>query len=149
MPDRPTPQNRRPKKVTAAEVVASVPENLDSAAVEAELATVDIDALYDEERAAWETEVWDRTSPINGVPAEHFLARDDVKDTGDIYLLKQNGQVVVFQPHEPEKEGLVAIPKGQGGTRGAAHADTIAGQAVRARVMREVADKVRGRAPQA
>ena len=89
-------------------------------------------------------QVWDRKSPINGVPAEHFLARDDVDENGDddIYLLIQDGQVVGFQPHEPEVEGLVRIPKGQGKTRGGKHADQIAADHSAGEVLSQVRAKI-------
>lgn len=116
-------------------------EGVTDAEVDSALAGIDQDALYDQVRATWTTEVWDRKSPINGVPAQYFLDRDDVdeNDDNDILLLKQNGQVVGFQPHEPDVPGLARIPKGQGAARGKVFADNIAADAAAV----EVVDRVR------
>lgn len=115
--------------------------NVTDAEVDAALASVDQAAVYDAQRATWTEQVWDRKSPINGVPAEHFLNRGDVPETGDVYLLLRNGQVVGFQPHEPEREGIIPIPRGRGLARAKEHADTIAADSAAA----EVIERVRAR----
>lgn len=127
-------------------IVATAPDlaGRSDAEIDAALAAVNQDAVYDEQRAAWTTQVWDRTSPINGVPAEHFLARDDVGPTGDIYLLIRDGQVVMFQPHEPGVAGIVRVPKGRGLTRGNSHADEIAADGAAAETTRRVIARLRG-----
>lgn len=112
------------------------------AQLDAALATVDQDAVYDELRAGITVTLWDRVSPINGVPASHFHARDDVPAEGDVYLVSVDGAVVGFQPHEPELEGIVAIPRGQGLTRGKGHADTMAASRVPGVVLERVAAKL-------
>lgn len=120
-----------------ANVRAELPDVTD-AEVDAALATLNQDAIYDEQRAPWTVEVWDRVSPINGAPASHFLERGDVPDDGDVYLLVRDGAVVGFQPHEPEAEGIVTIPKGKGLERGKAHADVIAADNAAAEVLARV-----------
>lgn len=112
--------------------------NATDAEVDAALATINQDAVYDEQRAGWTVEVWDRVSPINGVPAEHFHARGDVPAEGDVYLLKAGGKIVGFQPHEPDVEGIVAIPKGKGLERGNRHADVIAADRAAGEVLTRV-----------
>src|SRR4051812_46706044 len=72
--------------------------------LDAVLATIDQDAVAETARARWSWEVWDRTSPVNDTPAEHFLGRDDVGDSA-VYLLLRDGTVVFFQPHTPHVEG--------------------------------------------
>lgn len=108
------------------------------------LAAIDQDAIYDQQRAGLAAEVWDRVSPINGVPAKHFHDRGDVPDTGDVYLLRDTttGAVVIFQPHEPETAGIIPVPVGQGLDRGKAHADNIAAGRAAVEVLARVRAKI-------
>jgi hypothetical protein len=52
--------------------------------------------------------VWDKVSPINNVPADYFLAREDVDQNAEIYLIKDavTGSTLYFQPHVAGIEGL-------------------------------------------
>ncbi len=144
----PIPAHVNDRKLDRASTKRALTADRDNplAATDAELdtalATVNQDALYDAERAPWTAQVWDRTSPINGVPAQHFLDRDDVGDTGDIYLLLRDGQVVGFQPHDPGQPGHVRINKGAGKARGEKHADTIAADSAAAEVVRKVREHI-------
>jgi hypothetical protein len=72
------------------------------------LATIDQELIQTEEEDKLIHEVWDKTSPINGVPAEVMLKRQDVDKTAEIYLIKDKatGRVIYFQPHEPNVGGL-------------------------------------------
>lgn len=68
------------------------------------LAQVDQEVIIAEERAKLTWEIWDRQTPINGVPAETVLAnRDDIFPDGAIYLIKDatTGAVLIFQPYPP------------------------------------------------
>ena len=114
--------------------------NATDAEVDAALATVDQDALYDQTRAKYVVEVWDRDSPINGVPAQHFKDRGDLPADGDVYLVKDaaTGQVLEYQPHEPDVQGLVKIPKGQGLGRGKDRTDTRAADETAGEVLKRV-----------
>lgn len=138
------PAPARAKPDLAALKTAPGMEGVPDAAIDAALASVDADAIFTAERAVWTTEVWDRKSPINGVPAQHFLDRDDVDEVGtdDIYLLIKDGAVVGFQPHEAGVSGMVRIPKGQGTAKAKAHADDIAADATAAEVSRQVREKI-------
>lgn len=138
----PIPPHVTPKlRLDRAKTKASLPPNLAATdtEVDAALASINQDALYDEARAKVTVELWDRVSPINGVPAEHFEQRGDLPEDGDVYLTIENGRVVGYQPHEPDLEGLVAIPKGQGLTRGKEKADKMVAE----RVSIDVIDRVR------
>jgi hypothetical protein len=116
-----------------------VPADLTDAELTAALAAVDIAALYEAERATWTVQVWDRSSPINGVDAATILAaRDDIPDKGDVYLLYRDGALSYFQPHLPGAAGLESISVGSGATVGAEHADTLAAGAARAAALRQV-----------
>lgn len=104
------------------------------------LANVDQAAELATERARWTTQVWDRTSPINGVPAAHFLARDDVSES-PCYLLLCDGEVVYFQPHQPGVAGHKAIVDTQATAKG--HADRIAGERADAATLAKVRAEAR------
>lgn len=130
----------------AQDVLAAIHDSVPDATetdVDVALADVDADEVWDEEAAGWTHEVWDRTSPINGVPAAQVLAsRTDIPATGDVILVKQGDRVVMFQPHEPDQPGIVAIPAGQGMARGRAIADRIVSERVSARVAERVREKL-------
>lgn len=95
------------------------------AKIDAALAKVDQAAARAAERARWTSEVWDRTSPINGVPAAHFLNREDVSDA-PIYLLLCDGEVVYFQPHQADAAGLAWLTVSDIEKAASAHADKVA-----------------------
>lgn len=148
----PIPQHAADRRVTRASARDALSRSEVSDATDAELnralAAIDQDAVYDEERPTWTVEVWDRQSPVNDVAASHFLERGDVPDSGDVYLVKQGERVVVFQPHDPETQGIAAIPAGTGLDRGGRHADVIAAGRTAARVVGMIADHIRAaRAP--
>lgn len=86
----------------------------DRTRIEQALAQIDQGTIEAEEDARWKWVKWDRKTPIrtravpSGVPAEHFLKRQDTPSEGDIYLLQDaaTGLTVVFQPHQPWVGGL-------------------------------------------
>jgi hypothetical protein len=49
-------------------------------------------------------EIWDKETPINGVPAEKILQRSDYAG-GEVYLIYLDGVVGFLQPHHPS-EGI-------------------------------------------
>lgn len=73
------------------------------------------DKAYRKDREEFfETVLWDKESPINGVPAEEVLAaREDIPEGGEVYLIREreSGRVHFFQPHVAEAEGLEKITK--------------------------------------
>lgn len=125
IPDHVNPRPQVTRGKAKPRLVESLPDVTDAEIDEA-LAAINPDQVYDELRSAWTVETWDRVSPINGVPAEHFLNRGDVPEQGDVYLLLHEGKVVGFQPHEPDQPGHTAMPTGTGQARGVRHADRIA-----------------------
>ena len=81
--------------------------------IQAALDAIDTDALHAAEAPRWTHEVWDRTSPINGTPAADVLAqRNDIPATGDVVIVKQDGAIVFFQPHDAEQPGFAPIADG-------------------------------------
>lgn len=108
------------------------------------LTTIDQDAIYDKRRTELVAEVWDRVSPINDVPASHFLNRGDVPPIGDVYLIRDTvtGNIVTFQPHEPDAVGIIPVPVGQGLARGKLHADNLAASHAADEVLTKVREKI-------
>ncbi len=79
------------------------------AEIDAALAQVDQQAIFNQERSRFRVEVWNKVTPINGVPAEKIIAREDVPDDGEIYLLYVDGQLRYLQPHDPFRAGIVPM----------------------------------------
>ena len=79
------------------------------AEIDAALAQVDQQAIFNQERSRFRVEVWDKVTPINGMPAEKILAREDVPDDGEIYLLYVDGVLRFLQPHNPFQAGIVPM----------------------------------------
>lgn len=142
IPAHVAPRLKIDRTKAAPPVRESVPDATDAEITDA-LALVNQDAVYDAERANWTVEEWDKVSPINGVPAEHFLSRHDVNDTdptAKVYLIKQNGNVVMFQPHDPEQSGHVKIT--DVALVGGKHADNIAAGRSAAQVVEQVKQNI-------
>lgn len=77
-------------------------------------ANFDLDAATTEEAKNFKAQLWDKKSPINGVPAQDVLAaRQDIPEDGEVYLVidKRNDNVLFFQPHAPGVEGFTKIKK--------------------------------------
>jgi hypothetical protein len=74
--------------------------------IEEALAQVDHEQIKKKHRERFTYEVWDKKTPINGVPAEVILAREDVHEDGEIYLLYKDGVLTHIQPHAPHEIGF-------------------------------------------
>lgn len=85
--------------------------NFKSADIDAALAKVDQPSVFAKHRARYISKVWDERSPINGVPAEQVLARQDIpKDPNrKILLIYVDGRLARIQPHHPDEAGFVAM----------------------------------------
>jgi hypothetical protein len=63
-----------------------------------------------EAKQRYRVELWDRVTPVNGVPAAEILAaRQDIPDGGVVYLIYRDDQVLYFQPHAPGQAGIVPM----------------------------------------
>jgi len=81
--------------------------------IQAAFDAIDQDALHAAEAPLWTHEIWDRTSPINGIPAVDVLdQRNDIPATGDVVIVKRDGAIVLFQPHDAEQPGFAPIVDG-------------------------------------
>jgi hypothetical protein len=81
--------------------------------IQAAFESIDTDALTAAETSRWTFEIWDRTTPINGVPAIDVISkRNDIPETGDIVLISVDGKIVMFQPHDPIEPGFAPIVDG-------------------------------------
>jgi hypothetical protein len=109
--------------------------------IKAAIKTVDTNALTAAETPRWTHEIWDRTTPINGVPAANVLAqRDDIASTGEIVLISLDGNIVMLQPHDPTQPGFAPIADGAAtGTQMTAQAVT---ESVDSQTLALVADAI-------
>lgn len=77
------------------------------ATVETEIANHDYTSLKATEKLNYTVAIWDKVSPINGVPAETIAS--DIVDNGEVYLIYVNGNLVYLQKHDPDCVGFVAM----------------------------------------
>ena len=110
--------------------------------IENALNTIDQNAIFQEERAKFTVEIWDKVSPINGIPAEKIIARDDVPDDGEIYLVYVDGQLRFLQPHDPFQAGIVAMTKETVEQIANQHVDQLAWQSADERIFNMVLEKL-------
>jgi hypothetical protein len=75
------------------------------------LSAIDQNAVLQEQMNRIEIKVWDKKSDLNGVSASYFLNRFDVPKDADaeIYLIYVDGQLQMFQPHNPGLPGCVKL----------------------------------------
>jgi hypothetical protein len=106
--------------------------------IQAAFESIDTDALTAAETSRWAHEVWDRTTPINGVPAADVLAkRNDIPATGEVVIVKHDGKLVMFQPHDPSQPGFAPIV--DGASTGAEMASQSVAQSVDSQILQLVA----------
>lgn len=107
--------------------------------VENALSTIDQNLMLENEKKNYVVEIWDKQSPINGVDASKFLARDDVGD-GEVYLIKDTltGGVIYFQPHHPGMSGFVKMTNNNVLTIANEHSLKIVTEKVEGKVVEEV-----------
>lgn len=110
--------------------------------INAALAQVDQQAIFNQERNRFKIEVWDKVTPINGVPAEKIIAREDILDNGEIYLLYVDGQLRYLQPHDPFQAGIVPMTAENVVQIANQHADQLAWQATDEKIFEMVLEKL-------
>jgi len=112
------------------------------AEIDAALAQIDQQAIFEQERTRFKVEVWDKVTPINGVPAEKIVAREDVPDDGAVYLLYVDGQLRYLQPHDPFQAGIVPMTKDNVLQIANQHVDQLAWQAADEKIFETVLEKL-------
>jgi len=112
------------------------------AEIDAALAQVDQQAIFNQERSRFRVEVWDKVTPINGMPAEKILAREDVPDDGEIYLLYVDGVLRFLQPHNPFQAGIVPMTAENVMQVANQHVDQLAWQAADEKIFELVLEKL-------
>ena len=118
--------------------VSKTREEMDTA-----LAAVDQDAIINEEDARFTTEIWDGVSPINGVSASQIMrSRKDIPQGGKVYLVKDGERVVIFQPHDPDVAGHVAMDDVSVALKAADTRQSHANDCACDRILRAVADEL-------
>jgi hypothetical protein len=75
----------------------------------AKLDGIDVKTYMSDIASQWTFEEWDKVSPINRADAQTVIERYDIAPEDSVFLLKRNGQVVFFQPFQPETEGHVKM----------------------------------------
>lgn len=96
-----------------------------------------------EEAAKFRTEIWDKQTPINGVPAADVLAaRKDIPEDATIYLVYEGSRVFMFQPFDPDKEGFTKMTPAVARTKADKHVENLVKPKVLARMEQHVYGKL-------
>lgn len=94
------------------------------------IATHDVASIRNAHSNEWSYVLWDRKSPINGIPAEEVLAnRKDIPENGEVYLILKGEQVVIFQPHVPHVAGHPSMDSDTVHSHAQEHLDIILDEA--------------------
>lgn len=112
--------------------------------IDAALAKRDVAARVAEVKSQrYRIEIWDKQSPINGVPAEQVLgSRTDIPENGEVYLIYVDGKLTYFQPHPPGEAGLRAMTRDEALQLADQHVTELATAEVEAQVTREVLEEL-------
>ncbi|MBC7334337.1 MAG: hypothetical protein H5T85_07805 [Actinobacteria bacterium] len=111
--------------------------------IEVALTQVDQQSIFDKHRARVRVEIWDKKTPINGVPAERiFASRTDIPENGEVYLLYIDDRLVYFQPHDPNQSGLVAMTKDSVLAIANQHADQVAEELANEEIFEKVLEQL-------
>ncbi|MBC7334878.1 MAG: hypothetical protein H5U01_01220 [Clostridia bacterium] len=127
-------------KIALLERARALGASVTLADVEAALAKRDVAARVAAKKSQkYRIEIWDRKSPINGVPAEQILAsRTDIPPGGEVYLIYIDGKLVYFQPHPPGEAGMQAMTRDEALQIADAHVTELASAQVEAEITEEV-----------
>lgn len=111
------------------------------AEIQAQIDLYDFSALINTEKAKYTVEIWDKVSQINGVDADTILqGRTDIPDNGEIYLIKQDGVVKTFQPHNPNKVGCEAMTEQEATSIANTQINRLAESVVDIQVLQQIVD---------
>jgi hypothetical protein len=109
------------------------------AEIQAQLDLYDFSALVAVEQNRYSVEMWDKVLPINGVDAEVILQnRNDIPPNGAIYLIKREGVIITFQPHNPNISGCVAMTEQEGFSIAEAEVKKLAERNVDEQVLQQI-----------
>lgn len=130
-------------KILVLERARALGANKTLADVSAALAKRDITARKEAKKQRYRIEIWDKKSPINGIPAEQVLAsRNDIPPNGEVYLIYIDGKLTYFQPHPPEEGGLRPMTRDEALSIANAHVDKMAEAEAEAEIVEEVLEEL-------
>ena len=110
--------------------------------IEAALVAIDRQALLAEQRGRFRVEVWDKTSPINGVEPEKIVSSHGLNPDDRVYLIYVDGNLVYLQPHNPFSGGLVRLTAEDVVQVAKRHVDQLVDQAVDGIIMQMAMEKL-------
>lgn len=91
----------------------------------------------------YRVELWDKVSPINGVPAERVLASyKDIRPDGEVYLIYVNGRLTYFQPHPPGEAGMRPMSRDEALSIADEHITLLATEEVEEEITRDVIEEL-------
>lgn len=72
-----------------------------NAEIEAAMDLVDQEEVFNSLKGRYTIEVWDKETPINGVPADEVIASFGIAEGHTAYIIRKEGQIVFFQTSNP------------------------------------------------
>lgn len=75
---------------------------------------IEHDAILQKHKERVTFQIWDKVSPINNVPKEHWLNRDDIKAVlpdGEIFIVSIDGRVCFVEPSDHFEVGHKQLTK--------------------------------------
>lgn len=94
--------------------------------VENALLNIDQRKMFEEERARYRMEIWDKVSAINNISAERLKSREDYLSDGEVYLIYIDDCLTYLQMHDPRQAGFAAMSKDSALTIANKQADELA-----------------------
>lgn len=124
--------------------VRSLGADVTLADVEQAVKSIDTTLFELEERAKYRVEVWDKKSPINGVPADVIIERHNILPEGHVYLIYTNDVITHLQPFNPDGIGFAPMTYEEALSYGNRDVNLMVSEAVDRRVTNIVIKKLLG-----
>lgn len=111
-----------------------------NAEIDAAMAQVDQEAMVAAEKAKYTVQVWDKETPINGVPAETVITSHAIPEEGTAYMIFEGPRIVFFQSRDPYT-GSVITPE-SAPTVANLHLDNFAMEQASIAIIEAIIDKL-------
>jgi len=111
-----------------------------NAEIDAAMAQVDQQAIIAAERAKYTVKVWDKQTPINGVPAEIVIESHRIPEHGTAYMICQGERIIFFQSRDPFTGAIITPESAQ--AIGEAHLDQFVESAAQQTIVEAIIEKL-------
>lgn len=111
-----------------------------NAEIDAAMAQVDQQAIIAAERAKYTVTVWDKQTPINGVPAEIVIESHRIPEHGTAYMICQGETIIFFQSRDPFTGAIITPEPAQ--AIGEAHLDQFVESVAQQAIVEAIIEKL-------